>query len=186
MSGALGLSKSARFPGMNCGRRALLWSPRLRRKRDRFPGASFGRGAAFRLGRGRASIGPTEKRRGAVKGRAAAKRSDVYPLRRPLFCQTGRASGVALQGAGRALTDCRLPVFGRASENQGLRWGSLAHRPGLGLGRGRASIGATEKRRGAVKGRVAAKRSDVYPLRRPLFCQTGRASGGPCKGRAGP
>ena len=81
----------------------------------------------------------------------------------------------ALQGAGRALTDCLLPVFGRASENQGLSWGSLAHRPCLRLGRGLASIGATEKRRGAVKGRVAAKRSDVYPLRRPLFCQTGRA-----------
>ena len=32
---------------MNCGRRALLWSPRLRRKRARFPGANFGRGAAL-------------------------------------------------------------------------------------------------------------------------------------------
>ena len=94
---------------------------------------------------------------------------------------------LALQGAGRALTDCRLPVFGRASENQGLRWGSLAHRPGLGRGRGRASIGPTEKRREAVKGRVAAKRSDVYPLRRPLFCETGRGqrSEGATKG-AGP
>ena len=81
---------------------------------------------------------------------------------------------LAVQGAGRALTDCLLPVFGRASENQGLSWGSLAHRPCLGLGRGRASIGATEKRRAAVKGRGAAKRSDVYPLRRPLFCETGR------------
>ena len=69
-----------------------------------------------------------------------------------------------------ALTDCRLPVFGRASENQGLRWGT-GHRPCLRLGRGLASTGATEKRRGAVKGRAAAKRSDVYPLRRPLFCR---------------
>ena len=127
------------------------------------------------------------KRRAAVKGRAAAKRSDVYPLRRPLFLPDWRGGGGALQGAGRALTDCRLPVFGRASENQGLRWGSLAHRPCLRLGRGRASIGPTEKSRGAVKGRAAAKRSDVYPLRRPLFCQTGRGqrSEGATKG-AGP
>ena len=29
------------------------------------------------------------KKRAAVKGRAAAKRSDVYPLRRILFCETG-------------------------------------------------------------------------------------------------
>ena len=31
------------------------------------------------------------KKRTAVKGRAAAKRSDVYPLRRLLFCETGGA-----------------------------------------------------------------------------------------------
>ena len=122
MSGALGLSKSARFPGMNCGRRALLWSPRFRRKRDRaLAGANCGRGAALRLGRGLASIGAAGKRRAAVKGRAAAKRSDVYPLRRTLFCQTGRRqrSEGATKGAG---------------PDQGLSW-EAEHRPSADGGR---------------------------------------------------
>ena len=92
MAGANGPSKSDRaLAGATCGRQALLWSPRFRRKRARaLAGANCGRGAALRLGLGLASIGLIEKRREAVKGRAAAKRSDVYPLRRTLFCETGR------------------------------------------------------------------------------------------------
>ena len=101
MSGALGLSKSDRFPGMNCGRRALLWSPRLRRKRDRFPGANFGRGAAFRLGRGLASIRTTEKRRGAVKGRVAAKRSDVLPFTPTAFLRDLKRAALGGSDKGR-------------------------------------------------------------------------------------
>ena len=64
-----------------------------------------------------------------------------------------------------------LAVCGRASENQGLGWGSLAHRPGLGLAWGLAWTGPGEKRKEAVKGRAAAKRSGVYPLRRILFAR---------------
>ena len=136
---------------------------------------------------GRAGCLDGGKKTGGSQGTRSGKAKRRLPFTPTAFLPDWRGFGGALQGAGRALTDCRLPVFGRASENQGLRWGSLAHRPGLGRGRGRASIGATEKRRGAVKGRAAAKRSDVYPLRRPLFCQTGRGqrSEGATKG-AGP
>ena len=52
--------------------------------------------------------------------------------------------------------------FGPAKDAQGFDWTALAQRPGLLPGPG-------EKRREAVKGRVAAKRSDVYPLRRLFF-----------------
>ena len=58
LSGANGPSKSARaLAGANCDRPAVFWSPRLRRKRDRFPGANFGRGAALWLGLARACQG---------------------------------------------------------------------------------------------------------------------------------
>ena len=123
---------------------------------------------------GRACCLDGGKKTGGSQGTRSGKAQRRLPFTPTAFLPDWRGFGGALQGAGRALTDCLLPVFGRASENQGLSWGSLAHRPCLRLGRGRASIGATEKRRAAVKGRVAAKRSDVYPLRRTLFCETGR------------
>ena len=75
MAGANGPSKSDRaLAGATCGRQALLWSPRFRRKRARaLAGANCGRGAALRLGLGLASIGLTEKRRG--QSRAAQRQS---------------------------------------------------------------------------------------------------------------
>ena len=120
MSGALGLSKSARFPGMNCGRRALLWSPRLRRKRDRFPGASFGRGAAFRLGRGRASIRANRKKTGGSQGTRSGKAKRRLPFTPTAFLPDWTGFGGALQGAGRALTDCPLRSAGRVSPRREL------------------------------------------------------------------
>ena len=53
------------------------------------------------------TAGPGEKRREAVKGRKAAKRSDVYPLRRILFTTLKRARPEAssIKNSARRATD---------------------------------------------------------------------------------
>ena len=116
---------------------------------------------------------PAARSRGTFRG-LAARLAAVFS--RPCGCPDARA----LQGPARAL--CGRPlrlVFGRARDDRGLDRAALAHRPGLGLCFALvvASSWAGQKRRAAVKGRGAAKRSDVYPLRRTLFCETGRAWG---------
>ena len=68
---------------MNCGRGVALSGAEASSKSDRFPGMNCGRRAALGL-----DLGGGKKER-AVKGREAAKRSAVYPLRRMLFCETG-------------------------------------------------------------------------------------------------
>ena len=46
------MSKSDRFPGMNCGRGVAFSGAEASSKSDRFPGANCGRKAALGLGRG--------------------------------------------------------------------------------------------------------------------------------------
>ena len=110
---------------------------------------------------------PAARSRGTFRG-LAARLAAVFS--RPCGCPDARA----LQGPARAL--CGRPlrlVFGRARDDRGLDRAALAHRPGLGLCFALvvASSWAGQKRRAAVKGRGAAKRSDVYPLRRTLFAR---------------
>ena len=56
---------------------------------------------------------------------------------------------------------------------QGFGWRELRPRGGAAPWPGPGFDRANRKKTGAVKGRAAAKRSDVYPLLRILFCETG-------------
>ena len=141
LAGANGPSKSDRaLAGATCGRQALLWSPRFRRKRARaLAGANCGRGAALRLGLGLASIGLTEKRRG--QSRAAQRQSAAtFTLYSGFFFARLEADSV-----GRERQRAQAPTR------------ALAGRPSTdrASGGGRQGLG----RRGVGRGSLAGQRS---------------------------
>ena len=134
-SGAQGLDCSP-LAGLRAGREATrALAGRIWHKPDCPEGpSSFG----LDLGGG--------KKRTAVKGREAAERSAVYPLRRRLFCETGR--GQRWEGATKG-----------AGPDQGLSW-EAEHRPsadGGGAWGGGETGGLGEAGRRA--GRLAGLRS---------------------------